>query len=74
MNNKITESQIENYAIELLEKQGYEYIYAPSAAPDSELSLILIFCSQMQVLSLTQKQIYILQSVLGILNHALNLS
>jgi len=34
--SKISESQIEEYAIELLEKQGYKYIYAPSIAPDSE--------------------------------------
>ena len=34
--SKITESAIENFAIELLEKQGYQYIYAPSIAPDSE--------------------------------------
>ena len=33
---KITESTIEKFAIELLEKQGYQYIYAPSIAPDSE--------------------------------------
>ena len=33
--NKITESAIEKFAIELLEKQGYQYIYAPSVAPDS---------------------------------------
>ena len=31
---KITESEIEKFAIELLEKQGYQYIYAPSIAPD----------------------------------------
>jgi len=31
---KITESAIEKFAIELLEKQGYGYIYAPSIAPD----------------------------------------
>ncbi len=36
MNNKITESVIEKFAIELLEKEGYQYIYAPSIAPDSE--------------------------------------
>jgi type I restriction enzyme, R subunit len=36
MNDKITESAIEKFAIELLEKQGYEYIYAPDIAPDSE--------------------------------------
>ncbi len=29
MGNKITENEIELFAIELLEKQGYEYIYAP---------------------------------------------
>ena len=34
--NKITESKIEQFAIELLETQGYQYIYAPSIAPDSE--------------------------------------
>ncbi|MCG7847672.1 MAG: type I restriction endonuclease, partial [ANME-2 cluster archaeon] len=34
--NKITESAIEEFAIELLEKQGYRYIYAPDIAPDSE--------------------------------------
>ena len=33
--NKITESDIEKFAIELLEKQGYRYIYAPDIAPDS---------------------------------------
>ena len=33
---KITESAIEEFAIELLEKQGYEYIYAPDIAPDSD--------------------------------------
>ena len=31
---KITESEIEQLAIELLEKQGYQYIYAPSIALD----------------------------------------
>jgi len=33
---KITENEIELFAIELLEKQGFEYIYAPEIAPDSE--------------------------------------
>ena len=33
---KITESAIEEFAIELLEKQGYQYIYAPDIAPDSK--------------------------------------
>jgi len=34
--NKITENEIELFAIELLEKQGYNYIYAPDIAPDSD--------------------------------------
>lgn len=33
---KITESEIEDLAINLLEKQGYRYIYAPNIAPDSD--------------------------------------
>lgn len=33
---KLTESQIEQLAIELLQKQGYEYIYAPDIAPDGK--------------------------------------
>jgi len=36
MGNKITESEIEKFTIELLEKQGYEYVYAPDIAPDSK--------------------------------------
>ncbi len=35
MENKITENTREDFAIELLGKSGYEYIYAPSIAPDS---------------------------------------
>ncbi len=31
---RITESAIEKSAIELLENSGYQYIYAPSIAPD----------------------------------------
>ena len=34
--SKITESDIENYVLELLESLGYEYIYAPDIAPDSD--------------------------------------
>jgi len=30
---KITENTIENFCIKLLEKQGYEYIYAPNITP-----------------------------------------
>jgi len=33
---KITESEIEHFAIELLEEQGYSYTYGPTIAPDSE--------------------------------------
>ncbi len=32
---KITESAVETFAIEFLEKHGYQYIYGPSIAPDS---------------------------------------
>jgi type I restriction enzyme R subunit len=35
-NSKITESHIEELAIELLERQGYKYIYGPDLAPDSD--------------------------------------
>ncbi len=34
--SRITENVIEEFCIELLEKQGYETIYAPDIAPDSE--------------------------------------
>ncbi len=34
--SKITESAIETFAIELLEKHSYQYIYCPDIAPDSE--------------------------------------
>lgn len=33
---KITESSIEQHTIELLEKEGYQYIYGPDIAPDSD--------------------------------------
>jgi len=33
---KITESEIENLAIELLESSGYDYIYGPDIAPDGD--------------------------------------
>lgn len=33
---KITESEIEKFAIELLECKGYQYIYAPDITPDSD--------------------------------------
>jgi len=34
--SRITESAIEEFAIELLEKSDYQYIYTPDIAPDSE--------------------------------------
>lgn len=36
MSNKITENKIEEFAIELLERLGYQYIYAPDIAHDGE--------------------------------------
>ena len=33
MQDKITESAMEKFTIELLEKQGYQYICAPDIAP-----------------------------------------
>jgi len=36
MTTRIAESDIEAYAIELLEAQGYQYIYAPDIAPDGD--------------------------------------
>ncbi len=35
---KITENTIEEFAIELLERLGYQYIYAPDIAPDASTS------------------------------------
>ena len=34
--SKITESTIEDFCIKLLERQGYQYIYAPDIAPDGD--------------------------------------
>lgn len=36
MVNKITESAIEKFAVELLEKHGYDYYYGPDIAPDGD--------------------------------------
>jgi len=38
MSNKITENTIEEFAIELLERLGYQYIYAPDIAHDASTS------------------------------------
>ena len=35
----ITESAIEKFAIDLLENHCYQYIYAPSIAPDGKKTL-----------------------------------
>ncbi len=34
--NHITESAIEEFTIELLEKSSYQYVYAPDINPDSD--------------------------------------
>ncbi len=34
--NKLTELDIEDFAIKLFERQGYQYIHAPDIAPDSD--------------------------------------
>jgi type I restriction enzyme R subunit len=36
MTTNLTESAIETFAVELLEKHGYQYLYGPDIAPDSE--------------------------------------
>jgi len=36
MTNKITENTIEEFTIELLERLGYDYIYAPDIAHDGD--------------------------------------
>jgi type I restriction enzyme R subunit len=36
---RITENALEKFAIELLEKQDYQSIYAPSIAPDGKKTL-----------------------------------
>ncbi|QZH74152.1 MAG: type I restriction endonuclease subunit R [Erythrobacter sp.] len=33
---KLTESEIETFALSLLERQGYSYLYAPDIAPDAD--------------------------------------
>lgn len=35
-NTNLTESHIESFAIELLEKEGFSYLYGPDFAPDSD--------------------------------------
>lgn len=36
MKSRITENTIEEFAIELLEKSGYQYLYGPDIAPDGD--------------------------------------
>ncbi len=54
--NKITESEIEKFAIELLEKQGYQYIYGPSIAPDLPTSDLPALSEARQAGSETHKR------------------
>ena len=55
--NRITENTIEAFAIELLDKLGYEYIYAPDIAPDTSTgSMSDIRESYAQVLLLNRLQ------------------
>jgi type I restriction enzyme R subunit len=35
--SRLTESAIEDFAIKLFERLGYDYVYAPDVAPDGEL-------------------------------------
>ena len=37
--NKITENAIENFCIDLLKKQSYEYLYVPNITPYTEKPL-----------------------------------
>ena len=60
---KITESAIEEFAIELLEKSGYQYVYAPDIAPDSDTpeqnrfeDVLLLECLQSAVGRITQNK------------------
>jgi len=36
LDTRVSESEIEKFAIDLFEKQGYQYVYGPDIAPDSE--------------------------------------
>ncbi len=47
--SKITESAIETFAIELLEKQGYQYIYGPDISPDSDSTGVSQYASAKRV-------------------------
>ena len=60
---RITESAIEEFAIELLEKSGYRYVYAPDIAPDSDTperarfdDVLLLECLQSAVDRITQNK------------------
>jgi len=61
--SQISESAIEEFAIELLEKSGYQYIYAPDIAPDSDTpernrfeDVLLLECMQSAVGRMTQNK------------------
>jgi type I restriction enzyme R subunit len=60
---RITESAVEELAIELLEKSGYQYVYAPDIAPDSDTpernrfeDVLLLECLQSAVGRITQNK------------------
>ncbi len=60
---RITESEIEEFSIELLEKSGYQYVYAPDIAPDSDTpernrfeDVLLLECRQSAVGGITQNK------------------
>ena len=61
--NRITENTIEKLAIELLEKPGYQYVYALDIAPDSDTpernrfeEVLLLECRQSAVGRITQNK------------------
>jgi hypothetical protein len=49
MSDKITESTLEQFAIDLLEKQGDHYIYSPDIAPDSDTLLPKLMSGEVRV-------------------------
>ena len=46
---KITESIIEKFAIELLEKEGFQYIFVPPITPNSDTLLPKLMRGKMRV-------------------------
>ena len=46
---RLTESAIEDFAIKLFERLGYDYIYAPNIAPDGDNSLPKLMSGEVRV-------------------------